>query len=129
MKKNFIYIAISLIEVILLSELFYFLNFSNYSFNLLKIFNSKMMNYIFKFIIYLVVIFVITFIVEKKSKYRDLKRIIYVFSALNFLLYMTIMIIYFQNNIDLQTILSSIFLSIFNSYSIFYSIFYKNIVK
>lgn len=129
MKKNFIYIAISLIEVILLSELFYFLNFSNYSFNLLKIFNSKMMNYIFKFIIYLVVIFVITFIVEKKSKYRDLKRIIYVFSVLNFLLYMTIMIIYFQNNIDLQTILSSIFLSIFNSYSIFYSIFYKNIVK
>lgn len=129
MKKIIIVSFFSLLIFILLCELFYFLNFSNYSFNTIKYFDNIIYNYLYKFIIYFIFLNIFGILVKKLLKLKYLNMYVSISTLAQII--STIIIIYYKNHnqIDFQSTLTIIFLSILNSYNFFYSILFENVVK
>ena len=115
--------------VIFINQLLFYLNFTRYTFSLMKIVENSFINYFILFASLSLLLFLFAIILFKmKIKIRK-SSYLFILSVAIFLIINLFLRIYNKINLDLQSILSLLFIVILSTYQYFYSIFYINSVK
>ena len=115
--------------VILINQLLFYLNFTRYTFSLMKIVENSFINYFILFASLSLLLFLFAIILFKMKIKISKSSYLFILSVAIFLIINLILRIYNKINLDLQSTLSLLFIVILSTYQYFYSIFYINSVK
>ena len=115
--------------VIFINQLLFYLNFTRYTFSLMKIVENSFINYFILFASLSLLLFLFAIILFKMNIKIRKSSYLFILSVAIFLIINLFLRIYNKINLDLQSILSLLFIVILSTYQYFYSIFYINSVK
>ena len=115
--------------VIFINQLLFYLNFTRYTFSLMKIVENSFINYFILFSSLSLLLFLFAIILFKMKIKISKSSYLFILSVAIFLIINLFLRIYNKINLDLQSILSLLFIVILSTYQYFYSIFYINSVK
>ena len=115
--------------VIFINQLLFYLNFTRYTFSLMKIVENSFINYFILFASLSLLLFLFAIILCKMKIKISKSSYLFILSVAIFLIINLFLRIYNKINLDLQSILSLLFIVILSTYQYFYSIFYINSVK
>lgn len=115
--------------VIFINQLLFYLNFTRYTFSLMKIVENSFINYFILFASLSLLLFLFAIILFKMKIKISKSSYLFILSVAIFLIINLFLRIYNKINLDLQSILSLLFIVILSTYQYFYSIFYINSVK
>ena len=115
--------------VIFINQLLFYLNFTRYTFSLMKIVENSFINYCILFASLSLLLFLFAIILCKMKIKISKSSYLFILSAAIFFIINLFLRIYNKINLDLQSILSLLFIVILSTYQYFYSIFYINSVK
>lgn len=115
--------------VIFINQLLFYLNFTRYTFSLMKIVENSFINYFILFASLSLLLFLFAIILCKMKIKISKSSYLFILSGAIFLIINLFLRIYNKINSDLQSILSLLFIVILSTYQYFYSIFYINSVK
>lgn len=115
--------------VIFINQLLFYLNFTRYTFSLMKIVENSFINYFILFASLSLLLFLFAIILCKMKIKISKSSYLFILSAAIFFIINLFLRIYNKINLDLQSILSLLFIVILSTYQYFYSIFYINSVK
>ena len=115
--------------VIFINQLLFYLNFTRYTFSLMKIVENSFINYFILFASLSLLLFLFAIILCKMKIKISKSSYWFILSVAIFLIINLFLRIYNKINLDLQSILSLLFIVILSTYQYFYSIFYINSVK
>ena len=115
--------------VIFINQLLFYLNFTRYTFSLMKIVENSFINYFILFASLSLFLFLFEIILFKMKIKISKSSYLFILSVAIFLIINLFLRIYNKINLDLQSILSLLFIVILSTYQYFYSIFYINSVK
>ena len=115
--------------VIFINQLLFYLNFTRYTFSLMKIVENSFINYFILFASLSLLLFLFAIILCKMKIKISKSSYLFILSVAIFFIINLFLRIYNKINLDLQSILSLLFIVILSTYQYFYSIFYINSVK